>query len=74
MVNLVDLLETGVTDYRPGPRPATSEEIAKTFEDGTQRAIERARSMKDDIWKGPGKFLFAGQVAWEASGRLVPES
>ncbi len=67
MVILVDLLETGVADYRPGPRPATSEEIAKTFEEGAHRAIDRARSMHENLWKGPGKFLFDGQVAWEAS-------
>ena len=67
MVSLIDLLKTGVADYRPAPRPSGSEEMAVTFEEAAKRAVELARNIDGDRWKSPGKFLMQGQLAWEAS-------
>lgn len=67
MANLIDLLETGVADYRPAPRPDNSEEMARTFEKAAERAANLARAIDVDRWKGPGKFLFQGHLSWEAS-------
>lgn len=67
MVSLIDLLETGESDYRPGARPSSSDEIASIFEEAAKRAIEMSRSIEEDRWKGPGRFLFQGHLAWEAT-------
>ena len=65
--SLTGLLENGVIDYRPELRPDSVDDIASEFERGARAVVERARSVSDDRWKGPAKFLYAGNVAWEAT-------
>jgi uncharacterized damage-inducible protein DinB len=67
MVHLNDLVQTGVMDYKPQPRPATSEEIATTFESAARTMVAKSRAVDEKLWKGPGKFLWGGQTVWEAA-------
>ena len=67
MVNLVTIFDSGVLDYKTQPRPASSEEIATIFEQAARRVVERSRSAQEDLWKGPGKFLWGGQTMWESA-------
>lgn len=59
------LLRTGVLDMGPRPIPRSVEEIASLFEKSGKDAIEAAKSASDELWNGPGKFLYGGHVAWE---------
>jgi uncharacterized damage-inducible protein DinB len=67
MVNLNDLVQTGVIDYKTQPRPATSEEIATTFENAARTMAAKSRAVDENLWKGPGKFLWGGQTVWESA-------
>ena len=64
--DLIGLFDSAVVDSRPQPRPASSEEMAATFERAAKQVVERARSVDETLWKGPGKFLWEGQSMWEA--------
>jgi len=65
--SLQGLFDNGIVDYKPNPRPETIEDIAAMFERGAKVVAERAKSTNETLWKGPAKFLYDGNVAWEAS-------
>lgn len=66
MTALIELFDRGEIHMAPRTRPAAIEEIAQEFETSARRVAERARTVDQDVWKGPGRFLFDGEVAWEA--------
>ncbi len=63
---LATLFDNGVIDYNVQPAPATVEEIASAFERSARTVVQRARTTTDELWTGPGRFLYNGQPVWEA--------
>jgi uncharacterized damage-inducible protein DinB len=60
------LFETGTIDYKQGRYPS-AEEIAEATERNLKEAIEAAKSVTDERWKGPAKFLWEGNPVWETT-------
>ena len=68
MKALAQLFDKGEINMNAqGAHPASSEEIAEEFERAARTVVESARATSEELWKGPGKFLWAGNVAWEAT-------
>ena len=67
MTALVDIFTTGQVNMGPKKRPDSVEEMATNFEASAKRVVEAARATSDDRWKGPAKFLWDGNVAWQTS-------
>lgn len=71
MESLVQLFDNGVIDYKDsGPLPSL-DEIVAMFERGAKAVAERARNADEEVWKGPGKFLYNGYTAWEAPAAQI---
>lgn len=66
MESLAQLFVNGVVDYNDQTPMGSLDEIVATFERGAQQVIERAKTADENLWKGPGKFLYNGYTAWEA--------
>jgi uncharacterized damage-inducible protein DinB len=64
--SLLEIAETGQTDYVPSPHPGSNEQIAADFDKAAAEVPKRVGAMDDAKWNAPAKFLFGGQVAWEA--------
>lgn len=64
MAGLVDLFNTGDINYVASPHPSGSE-IVENFEQNGQKALDAAQAVSEERWNSPGRFLWAGQVAWE---------
>lgn len=67
MTSLVDIFKTGEVRMGPSKRPESGEEIASTFEQSAKAVVEAARATNDERWKGPAKFIWDGNVAWETT-------
>ena len=65
--SMMQLFEGGVIDYRLDTNIPPVAEIADRFERAARQVVERSRTADEAVWKGPGKFLFNGHVAWEAT-------
>ncbi len=67
MTALIQLFDNdGTIDYKVTPPPATTEEMAAKLEESARTVAERAKGASDELWNKPGKFLWGGQVVWEA--------
>lgn len=66
MTALAGLFDNGEINMGPRTPPASLEAIAAEFEASAKNVVERARTVDEDVWKGPGKFLWSGTPAWEA--------
>lgn len=66
MTALVGLFDKGEINMAPRTRPESLEEIAAEFERSAKQVVERGRTVDENVWKGPGRFLFGGSPAWEA--------
>ena len=64
--SLEKAFDNGVIDYKSGAPAGTIDEAADLFERSAKSVVERAKSANEDLWRGPGKFLFDGHPAWEA--------
>lgn len=64
---LVDIFETGQVTMGPRKRPDSLDEMASNFERSAKRVAEAARATSDERWRGPAKFLWDGNVAWETT-------
>ena len=62
---LVELLDTGVIDWKEQPPPATVEQIVSFYEKHAQEVDERMAKLDDAGWNKPGKFLYGGTPVWE---------
>ena len=67
MVSLIDLFDSGSLNYAGYGEPPSPDEMASKLEAAANTLAERAPSMPDEKWNGPGKFLYMGQTAWEAT-------
>jgi uncharacterized damage-inducible protein DinB len=68
MESLIQLFDNnGVIDYRVGPDRPSVAVMADRMEAAGKAAVERAKKTDENVWRGPGKFLFNGHVAWEAT-------
>src|SRR5688572_24270612 len=67
MTSLVDIFETGEVNMGPSKRPDSIEEMASNFERSAKAVAEKARAVSDERWKGPAKFLWKGNPAWETT-------
>jgi len=65
--SLTGLFENGTIDYKSSGAPATIDAIAEMFERGAKSVGEGVRGISDELWEGPAKFLFDGNVAWEST-------
>ena len=66
MDSLAGVFDGGVIDYKSSGGPKTIGEMADVFERSAKACVEKARATDEDRWKGQAKFLFDGNVAWEA--------
>ena len=66
MASLPDVIEKGIIDYRQKECPALAD-IAATFETAANQVVERASAVSDEVWKGPAKFIYEGNTAWEST-------
>ena len=64
--SLTGLFANGTIDYKSGGAPKTIDEIADLFERSAKTVVERARAVDENVWKGPAKFVYDGNVAWES--------
>ncbi len=65
MTSLVDIFQTGEVSMGPRKRPDSLDEMITNFETSAKKVAEAARATSDERWKGPAKFLWDGNVAWE---------
>ena len=65
MSQLPDLFRTGVIDWIPSEAPAAIDDIAGAFARNADAALAAAKSVDEERWNAPAKFMFNGQVAWE---------
>ena len=64
---LAGIFENGEINMgTPAAYPKTCEEIAEAFDKSAKQVVEGAKATSDERWKGPAKFLWDGNVAWEA--------
>src|SRR5215211_5057597 len=66
MESLAALFVNGVIDYKSSEENGSIAEAADLFERSAKEVVERARATNEDLWRGPAKFLYNGQAAWEA--------
>ena len=67
MATLPELLESGIINYGGYGDPPSVEEMATKLETAANQVVERAGSVSDEQWNGPGKFLYMGNPVWEAT-------
>ncbi len=67
MTALAGIFTSGEVNMGPNKRPDSIEEMAANFEAAAKRVAEAARATSDERWKGVGKFLWSGNVAWEST-------
>jgi uncharacterized damage-inducible protein DinB len=67
MDSLTGLFENGTIDYKSAGAPTTIDAIAEMFERGAKSVAEGVRGISDELWEGPAKFLYDGNVAWEST-------
>ena len=65
--SLTGIFNGGTIDYKSSGGPKTIDEMADLFERGAKTCVDGARNTNEDVWKGPAKFLFDGNVAWEST-------
>jgi len=65
MSHLPILFATGEINYVPPTVPATIDEIAGTFERNAQAAADAAKTVDEERWNSPARFLWNGQPVWE---------
>jgi uncharacterized damage-inducible protein DinB len=71
MTALIGLFDNGEINMGPRTRPPALEDVALEFETSARKVVERARTVDEGVWKGPGKFLWDGNVAWEAPAAQI---
>src|SRR5262245_20743105 len=62
---LVELLDTGVIDWKEHPAPATIDQIVAFYEKHAQEVDARMARLDDAAWQKPAKFLYGGSPVWE---------
>ena len=69
---LVELLDTGVIDWKEQPAPGSIQQIVAFYEKHAQEVDARMARLDDVAWQKPAKFLFGGNPVWEDSvGEMV---
>jgi len=71
MTALIELFDAGDANMGPRPRPENLEDIAAEFERSAKQVAERARGTSEELWRGRGRFLWEGHVAWEATASEI---
>ncbi|HEX8252287.1 MAG TPA: DinB family protein [Thermoanaerobaculia bacterium] len=66
MAGIAELAESGEINYKLAEQPSL-DEIATAVEKNANLALERLKSTTDELWNRHGRFLYGGQVVWEAS-------
>ena len=61
---LCDLLDTGVIDWKQRPRPATTAEIVKAWDDATAELRKRIEKLDDAKLAGPANFVMGDGNTW----------
>jgi uncharacterized damage-inducible protein DinB len=69
---VVELLDTGVIDWKEEAPPATIQQIVDFYEKHAQEVDVRLGRLDDAGWLKPGKFMVGGTAVWEDTvGELV---
>jgi uncharacterized damage-inducible protein DinB len=69
---LVELLDTGVIDWKEQPAPGSIKQIVDFYEKHAQEVDARLAALDDAGWQKPGKFVYGGTPVWEDTvGELV---
>jgi hypothetical protein len=67
MESLAGIFMNGTVDFRADANPGSIEAMADLFERSAKQLVENAKNTSEEVWRGPAKFLFNGNVAWEAT-------
>jgi len=62
---LLELLETGVIDWKEQPAPKSMQQIVAAYERDATAVDERMATLDDAAWQRPGKFMVDGNAVWE---------
>lgn len=65
--SLQELFRTGDINYVQGETPLEIDAIVSAFETNARGTLESAKATADDRWEGPGRFLWGGNVVWDAT-------
>jgi uncharacterized damage-inducible protein DinB len=61
---LCELLDTGVIDWKPRPRPATVSEIVKAWDDATAELQKRIEKLDEAKLASPANFVLGSGGTW----------
>ncbi len=61
---LCDLLDTGVIDWKQRPRPATTAEIVKSWDEATAELRKRIEKLDEASLAGPANFVLGDGNTW----------
>jgi uncharacterized damage-inducible protein DinB len=61
---LLELIDTGMVEWKESPPPAKVAEVLKAFERDSEKVNERLAGLNDAAWQKKGKLMMGGQ-AWE---------
>lgn len=64
--SLLDVAETGQTEYAGSAHPGSNEQIAAEFEKAANEVPKRVAAIDDAKWNTNAKMLVGGQTVWEA--------
>lgn len=67
MTSLIGLFDSGTINYGGYGDAPSPDDMAAKLEEAANTLVERAPSVPDDKWNGPGKFLWMGTPVWEAT-------
>jgi uncharacterized damage-inducible protein DinB len=67
MGHLSDLLDKGVINFEPTPRPESLDAIVADFEKNGEALKTRVASIDDAKWSSPADFRMGGQSVWSAT-------
>lgn len=59
------LLEKGEINYEKQQHPATAAEIAKAWDEATEKVRAKLKTLSAEKAAGPAKFAMGGNVVWE---------
>jgi uncharacterized damage-inducible protein DinB len=64
---LLNLVETGVVDWKEAKPPSSVDEIAAAYEKNANAVTARLEKLDEAGWQKNGKFLVGGQPVWETT-------
>jgi len=65
--HLSTLLDTGVINFEPTPRPGSLDEIVAEFEKASEALKGRLAGIDDAKWASSGDFRMGGQSVWSGT-------